>query len=331
MKKNIIIFTLILALAVSFAGCSRVYPTVLTVDGEEVSMKEYNFFYYIMLKQAEQSVPTENANEYWETEMDGKTNYQMLKDSAYNELVNLCVVAKKAEQMGLTYDETVMQMATSFRNNFISIAASAQDFYDMTQTDVETVNKITKMYAIREALCQKLFADGIVDVSETAMAQAFNNEYMKANHILISTVDDSGNPLPQEQIAAKKTQADQIYARVTAGENFDALVAEFSEDPGKATNPGGYVFTEGEMVTEFEEAVKALEFGGVSGIVESQFGYHIIKRLPLDYATDGTAIQNIEQILMSSLVTNYLNSNMEAWKTEFGVIENKTEIDKLKR
>ena len=44
----------------------------------------------------------------------------------------------------------------------------------------------------------------------------------------------------------------------------------------------GYVFTAGEMVAEFEEGTRALEFGAVSGIVESSYGYHIIMRVELD-------------------------------------------------
>ena len=58
---------------------------------------------------------------------------------------------------------------------------------------------------------------------------------------------------------------------------------DYSEDTGLATNPDGYQAVEaGQMVPEFEEASLALEPGEISDIVESDYGYHIILRLPLE-------------------------------------------------
>ena len=60
----------------------------------------------------------------------------------------------------------------------------------------------------------------------------------------------------------------------------DEMVKNFSEDPGSQSNPEGYVFTDGEMVDEFDDAVKSLKPGEVT-LCESEFGYHVVKRLPL--------------------------------------------------
>ena len=79
-------------------------------------------------------------------------------------------------------------------------------------------------------------------------------------------------------IAQSKTKADEALAEIKKGEKtFAEIAAEYSEDV-TATNGGelGY-FGKGEMVAEFEEAAFALEDGGVSDIVITQFGYHIIK------------------------------------------------------
>ena len=64
---------------------------------------------------------------------------------------------------------------------------------------------------------------------------------------------------------------------------FDKLMNEYSEDTGLASHPNGYVFLPGEMVEQFETAVQALDEDlGLSGVVESEFGYHIILRRELD-------------------------------------------------
>ena len=53
---------------------------------------------------------------------------------------------------------------------------------------------------------------------------------------------------------------------------------EYSEDTGLESNPDGYTTTVGQMVPAFEETALSLEFGEISDVVESSYGYHIILR-----------------------------------------------------
>lgn len=76
-----------------------------------------------------------------------------------------------------------------------------------------------------------------------------------------------------------KTKAEEVLQRAKNGEDFAALAKEFSEDPGSKDKGGLYENTPtGQMVPEFEQAALALEPGQISpNLVESKFGYHIIK------------------------------------------------------
>ncbi len=107
-------------------------------------------------------------------------------------------------------------------------------------------------------------------------------------HILLLTQDpETGEPLDEAAAAEKKAQAEDLLRQLRESSDpaalFDQLMNDYSEDTGLATNPDGYQAVEaGQMVPEFEEASLALEPGEISDIVESDYGYHIILRLPLE-------------------------------------------------
>jgi len=159
----------------------------------------------------------------------------------------------------------------------------------------------------------------------------FSNNYLKAQHILLLTTDESGAPLGEDEKAKVKEQIESILKRAKSGENFTNLANEFSKDPGQQTSPEGYVFTDGEMVLEFEQATKALKPNEISDIVETSYGYHIIKRLPLSIEKDFVSDSgDFEAIIRNRIITEFRQANIENWKKEFNITVNNKVIDKLK-
>lgn len=85
---------------------------------------------------------------------------------------------------------------------------------------------------------------------------------MRASHILVDTIE----------------QATELKQQISEGANFAGVAQAHSKCPSKANGGDLGEFGPGMMVKPFEDAVLALEVGGVSEPVQTQFGYHLVHR-----------------------------------------------------
>ena len=129
----------------------------------------------------------------------------------------------------------------------------------------------------------------------------------------------------EEAEALAKQRADELVAMLEEAQAngadlqtvFDELMWAYGQDPGVETYPNGYTFGEGEMVTEFYEGAMALEPGAFSAPIRTDYGYHIIMRMPLDTESledVDTSVQNI----VSSKMTALLTETQESLPVEYG-------------
>ena len=98
-------------------------------------------------------------------------------------------------------------------------------------------------------------------------------ETYQASHILIG-VDPQSKPEDKQKA---KEKAEAVRKKIVAGEDFAALAKAESSCPSKEKGGDLGTFGKGEMVPEFDKAIAALKPGQISDVVETQFGYHIIK------------------------------------------------------
>jgi parvulin-like peptidyl-prolyl isomerase len=153
-------------------------------------------------------------------------------------------------------------------------------------------------------------------VSDEEIAKYYNEhkdkfEEVRARHILISTQapppappgkddkDKKEAPKALSKEEAKK-KAQSILDRIRKGEDFAKLAEENSDDPGSKTKGGDLdYFPKGAMVPQFDQAAFSLPVGQVSDLVETQFGYHIIK--VEDHRTKGLDDQDTKKQIADEL------------------------------
>lgn len=139
-----------------------------------------------------------------------------------------------------------------------------------------------------------------------AEADYASGKALSAQHILLLTQGLK----PADSLAVKK-KAEALRARVTAA-NFAAMAGANSQDPGSSRNGGNLgVFSKGSMVPAFENALVALKPGEISGVVASQYGFHIIRRPTYEevkaqmlQASKGASLQHAESTYLAAVEKN---------------------------
>lgn len=148
-------------------------------------------------------------------------------------------------------------------------------------------------------------------------------EMVRASHILLLTSDpDTHQPLSTEQKAAKHKQMEDILKQAKAGTNFAELAKKYSEDPGSKDNGGEYTFPKGKMVQQFEETAFSLKPGEISDIIETQFGYHIIKlseKIPSQKVDFDKVKDGIRNHLLQVAIRKQYRTYMEKLEKEANV------------
>lgn len=230
----------------------------------------------------------------WDAEMsEGLTFSQYMRDQALEGAVFHCLLRELARQEGLTPAPSVAEEVDKEYVDMILQAESDESRVIhalwanlLTKELLTTLNENNDLY---NQLQERYFGEGSGHYPTDAEVNAYLEEtgQYRAKHILLATIDlDTREPLDEETVARKKEQIDGFLSQLRASEDpialFDQLMNEYSEDTGLAANPQGYTTRKGEMVAPFEEAALALKNGEISDVVESDFGYHIILRLPMD-------------------------------------------------
>jgi peptidyl-prolyl cis-trans isomerase D len=155
-----------------------------------------------------------------------------------------------------------------------------EDYYTANSSSFMTPERVRLEYLELNAAD----IDPGIDVDEVALQALYDEQSAKyvtpeerhARHILVALLPDADEATQ----ASALEKANTLVARLDAGEPFDVLAKELSDDPGSAATGGDLgFFARGMMTASFDEAVFALQTGERSQPVKTPFGYHIIELL----------------------------------------------------
>jgi len=274
-------------------GTEGMGDVVAIADGMEITEGEVMF----ALGQAERIIINENIDLFPDAMMammfgmpadidydtvleNGMTFREAVGEQAVRVAAMYRMYIRYAEQNGINLTTADRDEISDHIELLIENFGGVEELLEMTAVDnVHTLGHLENvllMFAIMENVVETVVADDarFAEFEEYLQPEDDGDEEIfGAKHILIRFEDRS------EEEAEEL--ANSILARARAGEDFDALIAEYGEDPGMLANPQGYTFVAGSMVEAFYEATKELEIGEISGLVRNDHhgGFHIILRV----------------------------------------------------
>lgn len=306
-SEKVVIISIIVAILLVAFGIFGYYfyatsmMPVATYDGGKVTKSEFAIYY--------------------------KTFQPMLTYFGYPEDMIPEQIANKA-----ALDEIIIKEA---KKEGVKIPEDRKKEIDEQFQDKEQLKQLEEQGINANQMKQLYYDDALISAYIDKKVADANDEdvlnYIKANeenpnlnsyetsHILFKTTSDSGAALSDEEKANKKSQAEAVLQRAKAGEDFAALAKELSEDTGTKDDGGNYtVYMDGQTDESYADAVKSMQVGDIV-LVESTYGYHIIK---LNSITEnGRAKSEYDR-------ENYVNENLNNISVEKNFKVNEDNIKK---
>ena len=237
-----------------------------------------------------------------------------LRDAMYK-LITRELLFQEATGRGLVPDEKGVEQAYNearlpYKDDAAWAAALSQQALDPQSFRQELRVKFTVQALLQQEEAKfPAVPDQEVFVFYNTNTSLFDSgERLKARHILFRVPKDMS---PDTRLKLK-AKAEEVLKKLRAGADFAALAKQYSEDPASASKGGELLaFSRGQMVKPFEEAAFALKPGETSDLIETPFGYQILrldKRLPpIQYP-----FEQVKPQIQKRLLEERRHKNLEA-------------------
>jgi len=201
---------------------------------------------------------------------EGESRLLEFRQVVLNRLIEAVLIAQAAEELGIEVtDAQVQESLDQLRAGF----AEEQQFEQaLTQSGLT-------LEGLREQLRNQLITERLLEKIDpgTEVTEADINEYYEANKANQFTEEAATRASHILFEAADKATAERVLGEIRGGADFAELARQHSKDPASATAGGDLGWPTVPFVPEFQQALEGLDIGEVSALVETQFGWHIIK------------------------------------------------------
>ncbi|MCC2685727.1 MAG: putative peptidyl-prolyl cis-trans isomerase, PpiC-type [Paenibacillaceae bacterium] len=296
-----------------------------TVNGDLIRQRDIDYF---MAAQYE-AIANDAANQGISKEEIAKRH----SGDIFDQIVDDLVIYQKAIDDNTYLDPLDYSVINSNLSRVVDGYGGIAGYAKHLQELGVSFGQVLKMY--RMQYTNYVFANRLVQqiqASDEEIGQYYaqhGKDYMapeklRVNHILLSFHDENGVPVPDDKKAELKAKADDLLKQIRAGADYYALMKKNSDDKYFEQQPRGFVFSRGEVDPAFADAAFSLQVGGVSDVVETKFGYHIIRleeKIPARPKTLDEARDSILPDLTAAKQQQTFNDFLQQWKASKYIVK----------
>lgn len=210
----------------------------------------------------------------------GDSHLAKMQEDVLVSLIESELLYQESQKEGIKIDEAAIdEQLAAVKKRFPDEAEFQEALNEQNVFEADIRSDFRRGKAVEQLIDEKVVSKISVSDEET-MGYYDQNlnlfkqpEQVQASHILIKADPDAD----ESQKAQAREELEGIRRKLQEGEDFAALAKEFSQGPSSTKGGDLGYFGRGQMVKPFEEAAFALEPGEVSDIVQTRFGYHLIK------------------------------------------------------
>lgn len=293
--------------------------TVVTIDDTkftkaDLNMQLYNLKYSYFGKESYE-IPDATLDE--QITSLNMTVGEYLKQQAVEELKILTAVERIAEDNNISLSDEDYKDLDENKEEVISNVGGKSEFKKLLRKNNITEAAYDKFYYINklyDKVFEELYSSGkkndlTTEEKESAKEEYFE-KYLKIQQIVLAKIDVStGSDLSDTIINQKETLADSILTEAINGTDFEDLIIKYSEEAQEKGN-NTYYYAKGDLLENIESVVVGLGTGSISDVIETDYAFHIVKRLELD----DSKLENYYDIVRNNKLVDDIQDMIEDYK-----------------
>ena len=293
--------------------------TVVTIDDTkftkaDLNMQLYNLKYSYFGKESYE-IPDATLDE--QITSLNMTVGEYLKQQAVEELKILTALERIAEDNNISLSDEDHEELEENKEEVISNVGGKSEFKKLLRKNNITEAAYDKFYYINklyDKVFEELYSSGkkndlTTEEKESAKEEYFE-KYLKIQQIVLAKIDVStGSDLSDTIINQKETLANSILTEARNGADFEDLIIKYSEEAQEKGN-NTYYYAKGDLLENIESVVVGLGTGSISDVIETDYAFHIVKRLELD----DSKLENYYDIVRNNKLVDDIQDMIEDYK-----------------